>query len=123
MPRPKKGNPKNRQFRLRMTEADFDWLDTMAHELGRTKTEVIMDGLVLMKSCVVEDKGPWMEQKTIREKYSEIHNAVLKKIEEGCSGYDFEDLQRDEWVLYKAASILGISLSSPAGIRIDSEEE
>ncbi len=71
----------------------------------------------------MEDKFIKDIESTIRKQYSEIHNAVLKKIEEGCSGYDFEDLQRDEWALYKAASILGIPLSSPAGIRIDSEEE
>lgn len=48
--RPKSGNPKTRQFRMRLTEEEFSNLEEVAEQKNMTKTEVVMRGIELVKS-------------------------------------------------------------------------
>ena len=48
--RPKSENPKNKQFKIRMTEKQFKNLENVAKEKNMTKTEVVMRGIELVKS-------------------------------------------------------------------------
>lgn len=48
--RPKSENPKNKQFKIRMTEQQFRDLENVAEQKNMTKTEVVMHGIELVKS-------------------------------------------------------------------------
>ena len=48
--RPKSENPKNKQFKIRMTEQQFQNLENVAKQKSMTKTEVVMRGIELVKS-------------------------------------------------------------------------
>ena len=48
--RPKSENPKNKQFKIRMTEQQFQNLENVAEQKNMTKTEVVMRGIELVKS-------------------------------------------------------------------------
>lgn len=48
--RPKSENPKNKQFKIRMTEQQFQDLENIAKQKSMTKTEVVMRGIELVRS-------------------------------------------------------------------------
>ena len=48
--RPKSENPKNRQLKIKMTEQEFQNLNSLAEKKNMTKTEVVMRGIELVKS-------------------------------------------------------------------------
>ena len=48
--RPKSENPKNRQLKIKMTEQEFQSLNSLAEKKNMTKTEVVMRGIELVKS-------------------------------------------------------------------------
>lgn len=48
--RPKSANPKSKQFKIRMTEKEFQHLENIAEKKNMTKTEVVMRGIELVES-------------------------------------------------------------------------
>ena len=43
--RPKSENPKNRRVSIKLTESEFQNLEEVAEQTGKTKTEILMLGL------------------------------------------------------------------------------
>ena len=115
MARPKKEETKNRQFRIRLSEKDYNWLDSFSKELNMTKTDVIMSALIGYYS---NPDPEWRKKHDLhtlslilRRKLLEIHDEVMQQLSERIpNGNRLVELQNIEWKINDIARVFGIEL-------------
>lgn len=47
--RPKSENPRNRRLEIRLTEEEFNKINTCAKFLGKTRTDTILEGIKILE--------------------------------------------------------------------------
>ena len=79
MGRPKKENPKNRQIRIRLNEYEFMVLSEMADILGVTKSDLIRQGLGLLRcTTMTEEQQNLFIDRTMKEA-KKIHSQKRQR--------------------------------------------
>ena len=56
MGRPKSENPRNKSLNLRLTESELELINDCAERLNRTRTDIVVEGVKMIRSSLDKKK-------------------------------------------------------------------